>query len=155
MFKYFFYDKWAIDHRYSNILTRGVTINDITGDIYSLLYSGRDAITFYKNKFGINCGLPLDLLDYDICDIKIYGCNVFEVDTLYTIIGINKYVLEKYVNASIDNKEIPLQIFISQLIRYHMNYTNFNNNNLAIEKIMIGQVEYNLYNQIFTIILGG
>jgi SNF2 family DNA or RNA helicase len=118
-----FYDKFAIDHHYNNVLTKNTTVEDLEdGSYYS--YTGQKAIDFYNSQFKSNFQIPKIVIESDLYKLSIYTKVVDNIDTIYTIINVNTKKLENYVVKKMDGcDELD---FLKKLCRYHLSYTNSN-----------------------------
>lgn len=141
MWQNLFYDKYIGPisnsngrHDFNNPITSKINIEDFQDGSYYYYYN-KPALEFYNNKFPESFAIPEDILDnnfeQEFIKIHIYtkkihdpGYNKFEPDleTMYTIIGLNTKLLEKYFIQ----KNIPHEQFIKRLCSYHRSYLREN-----------------------------
>jgi SNF2 family DNA or RNA helicase len=122
MWSNLFYDKYAGDHQYNNILTKGITIEDLCDGSYMLLHSGQNAVDYYNTKFINSKKIPDSLLKSKMFKLDIYIKFISGVETIYTVVGINTKIISQIV---INNGEIPHKDFLKNLCRHHTRYMNY------------------------------
>ena len=131
-YQYLIFDKYAGDitgngdHRYDNAITSKISTIDFEDGSFTS-FIDKEAIEFYNSKFNSKSQntfiLPDNLLESQLCKIKIYTKKIDGIYTIYTIIGINTLLLEKYIKS----KNNILQLtFLKSLCRFNMNYEKTN-----------------------------
>ena len=121
-----FYDKYAGDtkghgdHSFPNNITNKISMADLNDGSY-IFCTGKDAIDFYNNKFKGYFSLPEPLSNADMFKISVYHKIQTSMEIIFTIVGINSIILEKYIELK---KNIPYVDFVKSLCRFHLQYTN-------------------------------
>lgn len=117
-----FYDKYAGDHHFDNVITKNISIDDLEDGSYNLKM-GEEALNLYNLKFNSgNYKLPEFLLNTSMYGINIYDKVIDGIETMFVVILINSNKLRSCIK---NNKEIPNISFIKQLCRFHICYTDF------------------------------
>ena len=118
---YLFYDKYAGNHHYNNILTKNISIDDLNDGSFEV-YNGMNALNYYNNmvKNNVNYIIPKLVLKHKLYKLNLYKKIIDGLQHVYTIFGVNAKLLEDYV---INNQEIPEIGFLRNLCRYHSLYT--------------------------------
>lgn len=131
----FFYDKYAVDHDFDNVLTQKITFDSLDDDKYYHLYDD-DAINCFNNTFKNFNQLP-SKLDHKLYRVSVHHLmqkkNVVE---FYTVVEVNSFGLLKY-----DYHKIPNLDFLMKLAITHFRYNNQNKYQMKEQ-----QVEQNIIN---------
>lgn len=117
-----FYDKYAGDHGFKNEIASVVSMEDFQDGSF-LYYENEEAIQVHKENFSENFIIPYEVLDHNIYKLKVYTRVVKGLLTIYTVVSVNKKILEHCV---INKIPIPIEDFLKNLCRYHQLYTDSN-----------------------------
>jgi SNF2 family DNA or RNA helicase len=145
-----FYDKYVGDisghgdHHYNNKITKLTTINDLSDGSYNY-YSGKNALNIYNDKFKGYFALNKCAYESNLFKLMVYQKNIDSLETIYVVIGVNIYELEKIITSGYD---IPHIGFLSRLCRFHLSYTEpeklINNSQFYIVNCMAQKVAKNI-----------